>query len=71
MDGSQTNKPIRGWSVTLVVAFAFGANTLKLPPYWILAAYLPVIAFLLMEWRRNAMEILSRRAPASAFTGTA
>lgn len=40
---------IRGWSVTLVVAFGFGANTLKLPPYWITAAFLPLVAFLLME----------------------
>jgi hypothetical protein len=40
---------IRGWSVTLVVTFAFGANTLKLPPYWILSALLPLAAFLLME----------------------
>lgn len=40
---------IRGWSVTLVVALAFGANSLKLPPYWILSAFLPLVAFLLME----------------------
>jgi hypothetical protein len=40
---------IRGWSVTLVVAFAFGANTLKLPPYSILSALLPLVAFFLME----------------------
>jgi hypothetical protein len=54
---------IRGWSVTLVVAFAFGANTLKLPPYWILSALLPLTAFLLMErsQRRNH-HVLSSRA---------
>ena len=54
---------VRGWSVTLVVAFAFGANTLKLPPYWVLSALLPVTAFLLME-RAQARygDILGARA---------
>lgn len=40
---------IRGWSVTILVAFGFGADTMKLPPYWILAAFLPLVSFLLME----------------------
>jgi hypothetical protein len=54
---------IRGWSVTLVVAFGFGANTLKLPPYWILAAFLPLVAFLLMEHSQlRNHETLCKRA---------
>ena len=54
---------VRGWSVTLVVAFAFGANTLKLPPYWLLSAFLPIIAFLLMERSQERYgDILGARA---------
>ncbi len=40
---------IRGWSVTILVAFGFGADTMKLPPYWLLVAFLPLVSFLLME----------------------
>ena len=54
---------IRGWSVTLVVALAFGANTLKLPPYWLLSALIPVVAFSLMERSQERYgDILGARA---------
>lgn len=53
---------IRGWSITLAIAFAFSANTLNLPPYWILSALLPVAAFLFMELsqRRNHDTLCAR-----------
>jgi hypothetical protein len=46
-----------------MVALAFGANTLKLPPYWMLSALLPLVTFFLMErFQQRNHDTLSWRA---------